>query len=242
MTSGCPFPYLTPPSGKLAGTDPEGGALYVRLKGDEEPTLVGTSSVRKDYAGLAGMSTLQFVLEYRNALTKGGWEIVEQSQGLTQSDAVLVAHYARNGRDIWASLHFNGELSVAVADVSEDLAAKLEKDCHVPLYGVTFEFNKATLRPESESTLQRVAGALQGSAALNVEVQGHTDNVGTDDYNLKLSDARAQSVKAWLAAHAIAAARMTAKGYGRNQPVADNGSDEGRARNRRVEIARSGCK
>jgi flagellar motor protein MotB len=235
-----PFPYLKA-AATLNSTDPDNGALYVMLKGDEEKTLISTQSVRKDYARIDGMSTLQFVLEYKNGLTKAGWEIVEQSQGLTQSDAVLVSHYARNGRDIWASLHFYGELAISVADISEDLAAKLAKECHLPLYGVTFEFNKAALRLESESTLQRVAAALQGNPALNVEVQGHTDNVGQDDYNLKLSQARADSVKAWLATHGVAAARLSAKGYGRNQPIADNGSDEGRAKNRRVELS-AGCK
>ena len=214
----------------------------VRLKGDEEPTLVGVQSVRKDYTGFPRISTLQFVLEYRNALTKAGWQIVEESQGLTQGDAVIAAHYARNGRDIWTSMHFGGDLTIAVADVGGDLTVTLEKDCHIPLYGVTFEFNKATLRPESEPTLQRVAASLQEKVALNVEVQGHTDNVGGDDYNVKLSQARAESVRTWLAAHGIAPARMTATGYGRNQPVADNGSDEGRAKNRRVELARSGCR
>ncbi len=237
---GDPFPYLTALS-TLHATDPENGALYVMLKGDEEKTLVSTQSVRKDHEKIDGMSNLQFVLEYRNALTKAGWDIVEQSQGLHQSDAVLAAHYARGGRDIWASMHFGGELSIAVADISEDLAAKLARECHLPLYGVTFEFNKATLRPESESTLQRVAAALQGNATPNVEVQGHTDNVGADDYNLKLSQARADAVKTWLSAHGVPAPRLTAKGYGRQQPIADNGSDEGRAKNRRVELS-AGCK
>jgi OOP family OmpA-OmpF porin len=236
------FPYLVPPKATLGSTDPDNGPLYVKLKGDEEPTLISAGSVRKDYARIDGMSNVQFVFEYRNAFVKAGWEIVQESQGLNQGDAVVIAHYVRGGRDIWASLHFSGELAITVADLSGDLAASLAKNCHLPLYGITFEFNKATLRPESESTLQRVVGALQGRAALNVEVQGHTDNVGDDAYNMQLSQARADAVRTWLASHGIAPARMTARGYGRNQPVADNATDGGRAKNRRVELAAAGCK
>jgi len=72
-------------------------------------------------------------------------------------------------------------------------------------------------------------------------VQGHTDNVGSDDYNLKLSDARAASVVAWLVSKGITADRLTAQGYGMRQPIADNGSDEGRAKNRRVELRKQEC-
>jgi outer membrane protein OmpA-like peptidoglycan-associated protein len=75
-----------------------------------------------------------------------------------------------------------------------------------------------------------------------LEIQGHTDNVGGDAYNQTLSEARARSVMAWLTQHGVAAARMTAKGYGKTMPIADNGTDEGRMKNRRVEIADPRCK
>ena len=118
----------------------------------------------------------------------------------------------------------------------------LAANCHVPLYGVLFDFNKATLQPVSDGILQQVAGLLKATPTLKVEVQGHTDNVGGDAYNQTLSEARAKSVMAWLVAHGISADRMTAKGYGKTRPVADNGTDEGRAKNRRVEIADPLCR
>ena len=90
--------------------------------------------------------------------------------------------------------------------------------------------------------LQRILGLLQRDPPLAVEVQGHTDNVGGDDYNMTLSQGRADAVKAWLVSHGIAAARITTRGYGRQQPIAPNDSDEGRAKSRRVELARAGCK
>jgi len=204
--------------------------------------MVTTGSVRKNYQEIVGVSNLQFILEYRAALTKAGWQVVMESHGLNQGDAVMIAHYAMNGRDIWTYLHFGGtELTISVGDAG-DIAAALKKDCHVPLYGTTFDFNKTTLRPDSEGTLQRILAFLQRETALAVEVQGHTDNIGGDDYNLKLSQGRADSVKAWLVQHGVTATRIATRGYGRQQPIADNDSDEGRAKNRRVELARAGCK
>ena len=243
VAENAPFPYLLPPPGAQAGrVDPDNGPLYVTFKGDEQPTMVTMDSVRKSYQEINGISNLQFVLEYRAALTKAGWQIVTESQGLNQGDAVMIAHYAKSGRDIWTYLHFGGtELSIAVGEAG-GLAEALKKDCHVPLYGITFDFNKTTLRPDSEGTLQRVLALLQSETSRAVEVQGHTDNVGGDDYNLKLSQGRADTVKTWLVSHGVAANRITTRGYGRQQPVADNDSDEGRAKNRRVELARAGCK
>ena len=82
---------------------------------------------------------------------------------------------------------------------------------------------------------------MAANPALKIEVQGHTDNLGGDDYNQKLSEARANSVMIWLTQHGVVAGRVTAKGYGKARPVADNNSDEGRMKNRRVEIADPGC-
>ena len=107
---------------------------------------------------------------------------------------------------------------------------------------MTFDFNKATIKPESEVVLARAAAVLKQATGFAVEVQGHTDNVGGDDYNQKLSEARAASVKQWLGSHGADAARLSSKGYGKTQPVADNGSDFGRAKNRRVELVKAGCR
>ena len=119
----------------------------------------------------------------------------------------MLAHYTKNGRDIWAYLHDEGgDYSIQVADAgaAADLAKQLAKDCHVALYGVLFDFNKSTLKPESDSVLQQVLALLQKTPTLKLEVQGHTDNVGDDAYNQTLSEARAKSVMAWLTAHGVA--------------------------------------
>jgi outer membrane protein OmpA-like peptidoglycan-associated protein len=239
---GQPFPYLTPlPGSRMEATNADGGPFFVVLNEGEEPTLVGEDSIEKTYSGVPGLSTLQFADTYEAALKTTGWTIVQRAQGLHQSDAVLVAHYAKNGRDIWAYLHGAGPISVRVADVGA-VPLAFGTACRMPLYGVLFDFNKAALKPDSDAVLTRALAAVQANAAMPVEVQGHTDNVGGDDANLKLSQARADAVKSWFVAHGIPAARLTAKGYGRGQPIADNDTPEGRAKNRRVVLAKPGCR
>ena len=118
------------------------------------------------------------------------------------------------------------------------IEARLTKEMRT----VYFDFNKSTLKPESDAVLRQVAALMTQEAALKLEIQGHTDNVGSDAYNQPLSEARAHSVVAWLTQHSIVPSRLTARGYGKTRPIATNATDEGRAQNRRVEIANPGCK
>lgn len=106
----------------------------------------------------------------------------------------------------------------------------------IVLSGVTFEFNQARLTPNAETILDNVADELKANGGIDVELGGHTDSVGSDDYNRTLSQERAQSVRAYLSQKGIEAPRLTAVGYGESQPVADNETDEGRELNRRVEL------
>ena len=236
------FPYLLPlPGSTFNSGSPDGGQFVAALKDGDQ--TVSPSSINKFYAPPAGTSNLAFVTSYATALTKAGWTIVQQGDGASQTDITLTAHYARAGRNIWAYLHNGaGEYKIQVADVGQDdLAAKLAKSCHVAVYGVLYDFNKATLKPDSDPALRTILGVLKADATLKVEIQGHTDNVGGDGYNQTLSEARAKSVVAWLTGHDVVATRLTAKGYGRTQPIAPNDTEEGRAKNRRVEIAKPGC-
>jgi OOP family OmpA-OmpF porin len=118
----------------------------------------------------------------------------------------------------------------------ESLADRLESSGKVDLYGIYFDTDKATLKPESEGTLQQVLALLKSKPELRLQIAGHTDSQAGDDYNLDLSHRRAQTVAAWLVAKGIQAPRLQAKGLGETQPVADNDSSAGRALNRRVEI------
>ncbi len=104
------------------------------------------------------------------------------------------------------------------------------------LEGVVFENDSATLAPQSAATLDSVAASLRAWTEVRVEVEGHTDSKGSESYNLKLSQRRAESVRDYLAAHGVDASRLEAKGYGESEPIADNKTEDGRAHNRRVEL------
>jgi outer membrane protein OmpA-like peptidoglycan-associated protein/plastocyanin len=106
----------------------------------------------------------------------------------------------------------------------------------IVLRGVNFEFDKAALTVNAKALLDQVAEALQLRADVKVEIDGHTDGKGSESYNQKLSEQRAASVQAYLLARSIAASRLSAKGFGKSVPIADNATDEGRELNRRVEL------
>ncbi|ORE88704.1 ompa/motb domain-containing protein [Oceanococcus atlanticus] len=110
------------------------------------------------------------------------------------------------------------------------------RDQVITLHNVHFEFDKAVLQPDSRTLLERVAKSLIDQPDLQIEVAGHTDSKGSDDYNQRLSDRRAAAVRQYLVSQGVAGENITSKGYGESEPVADNVTEEGRARNRRVEI------
>lgn len=115
---------------------------------------------------------------------------------------------------------------------------ELLKTGHTAIYGIQFEKGKSVILPESEGVLEEVRRVLEQNESWKIRIEGHTDNAGQKAANQTLSDKRAQAVMGWLLAHGIDASRLTAKGYGDNRPVADNGAEEGRAKNRRVELAK----
>jgi OOP family OmpA-OmpF porin len=108
------------------------------------------------------------------------------------------------------------------------------------LEGISFATGSATLTPGSYAVLGRVADSLKDHPDVKIEVGGYTDSTGSPATNQKLSQKRAEAVRDYLIGQGIDAARLTAKGYGPTQPIADNTTSDGRARNRRVELARIG--
>lgn len=102
---------------------------------------------------------------------------------------------------------------------------------------VQFETASAVIRPESYGVLDEVAQVLEDNPDITkVRIEGHTDSRGGDDYNQKLSQRRAASVRRYLIGKGIAGSRLTARGYGRSRPIADNSTEEGMYQNRRVEF------
>ena len=99
-----------------------------------------------------------------------------------------------------------------------------------------FDFDKATLKPSAQQVLSEAIRTLRDNPDMRVVVEGHTDSVGSDAYNQKLSERRAGAVKAYLVRQGIAADHITTRGYGESKPIASNDTEEGRAKNRRAEV------
>ena len=110
----------------------------------------------------------------------------------------------------------------------------------VNMADVLFDFGKYNLKTDAQIKLAKLAGIIQAHPGLNLAIEGHTDNIGSDEANMKLSQQRADAVRDFLVQQGLAPDGLTAVGLGKAEPVADNGTNEGRQKNRRVEIIVSG--
>jgi outer membrane protein OmpA-like peptidoglycan-associated protein len=143
-----------------------------------------------------------------------------------------------------------GVAGAYIGDYMDKQAAEIEKDIEGAKVervgegikitfdsGILFDVDEATLKPKSKEELADLAVILNKYDDTNILLEGHTDSTGSAEYNLDLSRLRAQSVSNHLAAEAVNPARFTIMGYGKDQPIASNETEEGRALNRRVEVA-----
>jgi outer membrane protein OmpA-like peptidoglycan-associated protein len=122
---------------------------------------------------------------------------------------------------------------------ASSIETSLEKTGRAKIYGIYFDFNEAVIKPESEPVLKEIAGVMAKNPSWTLSVEGHTDSIGGDAGNLDLSKRRAAAVKdALVARYQIAPARLTTGGFGASRPVDTNETLQGRAKNRRVELAR----
>jgi outer membrane protein OmpA-like peptidoglycan-associated protein len=122
------------------------------------------------------------------------------------------------------------------ASGADGWAQQINQTGRVSIYGINFDTGKATIRPDSEPVLTEVVTLLQKQPDWYLMVAGHTDNAGTDAVNTPLSQQRAQSVIAWLSAKGIDKARLAPAGFGARKPLADNSTEDGRTKNRRVDL------
>jgi OmpA-OmpF porin, OOP family len=213
------------------GKDADGGVINKTFEGEYHYW---------DMATREGMSEIQIYRNFETALKQGGFTIVYEDSPNT---------FTANKGDIWYKLESMGsfyyqtlltvkamkqEISPAVAAMTEELT----KSGHVAVYGIHFQTGDAMIMPDSMHTLGDVAKMLQQSPEVKVSVEGHTDNLGSAANNQELSDARAQNVMGWLTSHGISGTRLQAKGWGQTKPVADNSTEAGRAKNRRVELVK----
>ena len=197
--------------------------------------------------GIKVPSGLQITRNYANAVKAIGGEQVYGYEDGGSEFAILKV--VKGDKEVWASIGAasNGMYNVDIIekqamnqDVVADaaaLAAGIKDAGKVVVYGIYFDTGKAIIKPESEPAMREIAKLLQTNAALKVHIVGHTDSAGIFDSNMKLSRDRADAVVKSLAGkYSISAARLHAGGVGPLSPAASNQTDEGRAKNRRVEL------
>ncbi|MFH2091731.1 MAG: OmpA family protein [Pseudomonadota bacterium] len=197
--------------------------------------------------GITLPSGLQITRNYVNAAKAiGGEEVYAFEDGGTEYSIVRVI---KADKEIWAEVSGanNGMYNVHVVEKqlmkqdvtanADALANSISQTGRVVVHGIYFDTGKADLKPESEPALAQIVTMLKADANLKVYVVGHTDTVGQFAHNIKLSQDRAASVvNTLITKHGIAASRLTPFGDGPTAPVASNKSEEGRAKNRRVEL------
>ena len=190
-------------------------------------------------------SDLQILRNHENAVQKLGGKIVWSEKG---RDTFTLN---KDGKELWIEVtaEFTSKYTVRVlqkAGMVQDVVANAEvfqndirTTGHAAVYGICFDTGKSTIKPESAQAIAEIAKLLKADAGLKVYVVGHTDNQGTVEGNVKLSQDRAEAVlQALVRDSGIAPARLRAHGCGQFAPVASNDTEEGRAKNRRVELVK----
>jgi OmpA-OmpF porin, OOP family len=199
-----------------------------------------------EYVCDASVSYLNIVRNAEAALKKAGFTIVFSGKGQNERPALA----ARKG-GVWVGIQTetNGSMPIyyqtivqskqmeetMVADAAA-MEAEINSSGYCSIYGILFDTGKATIQPESAKCLTEVVTLLKKNATWKMQIEGHTDNVGAKDANMKLSQARADAVRSWLVTNGIEGSRLTAKGFGDSKPKMENTTEDGRSKNRRVDL------
>jgi outer membrane protein OmpA-like peptidoglycan-associated protein len=197
----------------------------------------------KDKNETRAVSRDQIRLNYANA--------VKKIKGQCLSEKNTFFTFKNNGNEVFMDIEnaddtdekgFNiviVEVKSMKQEVEFSIREGIDKDGKVALYGILFDIGKSDIKPESSETLKQITGYLNTNPSVKIIVAGHTDNTGTFESNLTLSEARAESIKNYLVDNAkIAASRLISAGVGQACPVSTNDTEEGRKLNRRVEIVK----
>lgn len=221
--------------------------------GDASTKRVEGRSWQIDYQikeGARSPSPLEIFRNYQNQVKARGGRVLFQEVDSSGGTATLMMP-GEGGGEVWIAIRIASHAELYTLNIIEtaemkqklefsasQMAEQLAGTGRVALRGILFDTGKATIKPESEPLLDEVATLLKDDASLELTIEGHTDNVGQKPANLELSKRRAAAVKAALVARGIVDARLATQGYGDTKPVADNSTEDGRAKNRRVELVK----
>ena len=194
------------------------------------------------------LSLLQVGRNAETALKAAGYEVVFSGKSWHDTRIVTAqkdARWVQVKVEPWNEYTSYELTSVVVKGLAQEMeatadqmAAEIARTGHVAVHGITFDTGSANIKPASDKVLGEVASLLQKNPAWKMRLEGHTDDVGGKAANQKLSEQRAAAVVAWLASHGIAPDRLTSQGFGDGKPIAVNKTEEGRAKNRRVELVK----
>lgn len=221
--------------------DPQTGRQEKRnIKGEYRRLLY---EVRKENGErVKGITTLEFFENFKAAAIARGGEVKwEDPKG-----ALVFTLPREDGGITWCQVETTtlGQTYLTIVDEKPletslvfgpiEMKKALDVEGKIVLYDILFDYDKASLQQSSDKQLQHVLTLLAENPAIRFEIQGHTDGDGSDEYNLELSQRRAESVRNYLLLFGIEPSRLQAKGYGESAPVAPNNTDENKAKNRRV--------
>jgi len=204
--------------------------------------------------GTKQSSELQISRNYSNSVKSMGGTTVFDGQ-CSGSDCaencggrMIVGKVTKGGNELWIEVApFNDGndyyLTLVVKEAmkqevtASDMFDALNREGHIALY-INFDTGKSTIKPESKPIIEQIVQMMKATPNFKISVEGHTDNVGNAKSNKTLSDERARAVLAAVVAQGIDPKRLSAAGYGQDKPIADNKTEEGRAKNRRVELVK----
>ena len=196
-------------------------------------------------------SALEVIRNYENAVKAIGGEVVYERLPKDGDGGEATLRVEAGGKLVWVGIEpgiFSAPTQsyklaiVETAAMQQVVSAnkmldELNRNGFIALY-INFDTNKADLKADGQATVREIVALMKGAPALRLSIEGHTDNVGAAPANKTLSENRAKSVMAAVVAGGIPAARLAAAGYGADKPIADNRSEDGRAKNRRVELVK----
>lgn len=199
-------------------------------------------------------SIIQISRNYANAVRNMGGTVVFEGAPQDAECAernglqMVTGKVVKDGNEMWVEVSpgVDGSdyyLTIVLKELmkqvvtASDMFDALNRDGHVALY-INFDTGKSIIRPESRPIIEQIAGMLKTNPDLILSVEGHTDNAGNAASNKTLSVERAKSVVAAIVEQGISAERLSPSGYGQDKPIGDNNTEEGRAKNRRVELVK----
>jgi outer membrane protein OmpA-like peptidoglycan-associated protein len=198
-------------------------------------------------------SVIQIMRNYTNALKNMGgiviYEGAPQNADCAEYNGIsmMVGKVVKEGNEMWVEVASLGgddyHITIVIKELmKQDVTASnmfdaLNRDGHIALY-INFDTGKSVIRDESRPIIEQIVQMMKSNPDLKIGVEGHTDNVGTQASNKTLSEARAKSVVSAIVGQGISPDRLSPAGYGQDKPIADNNTEEGRAKNRRVELVK----